>query len=74
MAVHDLKKVLKQHAISYSTMIKACAGAGDVAEAEHLLCIMLNTGIGANMQSAMATRSMHVQGLAMWPKLSVGCG
>jgi len=40
--------------MSYSTVIEACAGADDVAQAEHLMCMMLKAGVETNMKSATA--------------------
>ena len=53
--MHDVeRRYCGKQEISYSMVIKACAEAGDVAKAEHWLCMMLNAGVEANMKSATA--------------------
>ena len=43
-----LKVGVDADTISYNTVIKACAEAGDVARAEHWMSVMLKAGVEAN--------------------------
>ena len=61
--------VVEASSVSYSTLIKACAGARDSARAKHWIFVMLKAGVEAN---TISHNTVMKACTAMWPEPSSG--